>query len=83
MRYFFHRIDGGYDRDQDGTECADPQAARLEAALYAAGTLRDHPELLWADEGFRIEVCDENGLFVAAISIQASHRRRNWASDVP
>ena len=47
-RYFFHRLDGGFDPDLDGTDCADLLEARLEAIVFAGASVRDKPELVWA-----------------------------------
>lgn len=82
-RYFFHRIDGGFDPDTDGTECDDLQVARLEALSYAAGLLRDHPEFVWADREMRIAVVDEwdHLLFTILIRVIETERDRMIARD--
>ncbi len=68
-RYYFHRTDGGFDPDTEGTELPDLDAARVEAVRYAAGTVRDHPDYVWDGNDFRIEVTDEGGLLMCTIVI--------------
>ena len=67
--YFFHRTDGGFDPDREGTELPDLTAARLEAVRYAAGTVRDHPQYVWDGKDFRIEVSDDSGMLLCTVII--------------
>ena len=71
-RFFFHRLDGGFDPDTEGTECTDLHAARIEAILYAAGTVRDRPDYVWRGQELRIEVTDEQGALVADVLIKCT-----------
>ena len=61
QRYFFHRADGGFDRDAEGTELPDLESARREAVLYAAETLRDRSDWVWSDGELSVEVTDVDG----------------------
>lgn len=70
-RYFFHRLDGGYDPDEEGTVCPDLPAARLEAILYAVSTVRDHPEHVWIGGELSVEVTDEAGVIVTTAIVSA------------
>ena len=73
-RYFFHCMDGHVDLDEDGTELADDDAARLEATTLAGSILRTEPEHLQGGKALRIEVANASGdlLFtVVTISIDA------------
>lgn len=69
--YFFHRLDGGFDVDREGSELKDAREARLQAILYAAGTVRDHPEMVWDGGEVRIEVTDEHGRVVSTVVVMA------------
>ena len=68
-RFFFHRTDGGFDPDLEGTELPDLTAARLEALRFAAATVQDHPEQVWAGSTFRVEVSDETGMLMSTVII--------------
>ncbi len=67
--YFFHRMDGGFDPDLEGTELEDPRAARSEALQYAAETMKQHPEKVWDGGMMRVEVTDENGRVVTTVIV--------------
>lgn len=69
-RYFFHRIDGGFDPDHEGTVCDDPRSARLEAIRYATKVVGDDPDYLW-NGSLRIQVNDEAGYAVTTIILLA------------
>ena len=68
-RYFFHRTDGGFEPDREGTELRDLNAARLEAIRFAAATVKDHPEQVWSSTPFRIEVSDHTGMLLSTVII--------------
>ena len=68
-RYFFHRTDGGFDPDTDGTELGDLDAARVEAVRFAAATVKDRPDFVWDGKDFRIEVTDETGLLLCTVVV--------------
>ena len=68
-RYFFHRTDGGFDPDTEGTELSDLDRARVEAVRFAAGTVQDHPDFVWDGKDFRIEVTNEGGLLLCTIVV--------------
>lgn len=71
-RYFFHHIDGVVQRDTSGTELPDIDAARTEAVITLGHAMKDHPESLRNGGKTRIEVTDESGAVVAAISVSAT-----------
>ncbi len=71
QRYFFHRIDGGFDRDEEGTELPSLDSARREAVLYAAETLRDRPDWIWADGELSVEVTCGDGQAIFTVVICA------------
>lgn len=68
-RYFFHRTDGDFDPDREGTELPDLNAARLEAIHYAAATVKDHPIEVWSPTPFRVEVSDDTGMLLSTVII--------------
>jgi hypothetical protein len=45
---------------------------RLELARFVSELLRDHAEQIWADEEWRIDVTDANGLILYVMEINAS-----------
>jgi len=59
-RYFFHTADGSRDRDEDGVDLPDIQAARLEAIRYVGEMLSQHPDLLGTGQDFCVEVMNEH-----------------------
>jgi hypothetical protein len=59
-RYFFHTADGSRDRDEDGVDLPDIQAARIEAIRYAGEMLTQHPDLLGGAHDFCVEVVNED-----------------------
>ena len=68
-RFFFHRTDGTFDPDREGTELPDLKAARLEALHYAAASVRDRPDLVWSGSTFRVEVSDDTGMLLSTVII--------------
>lgn len=67
-RFFFHRTDGGFDPDTEGTELPDLTTARIEAVRFAGATLQERPDYVWDGRDLRIEVTDEAGkLFCTVI----------------
>lgn len=69
--YFFHRIDGGFHPDTEGSELKDAREARFEAIQYASGTVKDHPEMVWDGGEMRIEVTDDEGRVVTTVVVMA------------
>lgn len=68
-RYHFHRTDGGFSPDTEGTELDDLTTARKEAVHFAAGTMRDRPDWIWDGKDFRIEVTDDAGLLLCTVVV--------------
>lgn len=69
--YFFHTEDGRCVRDEDGTELADTDAARLEAVRIMAQLLEEDAAGLWDTESFRIIVTDPSGLTLLTVDASA------------
>ncbi len=70
-RYFFHRMDGGFDRDNDGTDLPNLAAARSEAVVYVGQSIRDRPDLVWSSGELSVEVTGEDGRIVTTIVVRA------------
>lgn len=75
QRFFFHRMDGHLEPDLEGTECADMAQVRREAVLYAAGTLSEHPEMVWTAGELQITVTNDTGAVVTIVTIVAPTAR--------
>ena len=60
-RYFFHIHDSASLIDEEGTELADLQSARLQAIETAGSILRESPDSLWAGTPWHMDVTDEGG----------------------
>ncbi len=70
-RYFFNVCNGRSDIDYEGTELADVDAAKTEAARLAAGIIHEDPRQIWLGHTTAIEVANKAGhiLFVVLVSI--------------
>ena len=68
-RFFFHRADGVFDHDDEGTELPDLAAARIEAVRFAAEFMKDKPQEVWKGHNFRIEVSDDQGMLLCTVVI--------------
>ncbi|MEG3089376.1 DUF6894 family protein [Sphingomonas sp. PB4P5] len=60
MQCFFNLAGAVYDPDDEGTEMASLGDARIEAARYIAGLIRDQPDVVWSGEEVRVEVTDSD-----------------------
>jgi hypothetical protein len=59
-RFFFDLDDHEKSPDQEGTELASADAARVQGVVFAGAYLRDHPEIIWDGQEIRVIVRDEN-----------------------
>jgi len=50
----------------------DLTALRIELARFVGELLKDHAEQIWADEEWRVDVTDANGLIFYVMEIHAS-----------
>lgn len=57
MHYYFHTADGSRDRDEEGMDLPDHNAARRQAITYAGECMHYEPDIL-ANRDFRVEVTD-------------------------
>jgi hypothetical protein len=72
MRYFFQLSDGHLLTDDEGTELADLNAAKVEAARIAGEWLRDNSDEFAGEGSLLIEVLDERRTTLASIAIEAN-----------
>ena len=68
-RYFFHRTDGGFSPDTEGTELPDIGAARIEAVRYAGATMQERPNDVWDGRDLRVEVTDDGGRLLCTVVV--------------
>jgi hypothetical protein len=68
-RYFFNTVDGRRYPDEDGTELADMEAVRREAALVIGELLKEQPSELWDTGRLKLEVVDEHGETVLVVEV--------------
>ena len=68
-RFFFHRTDGYFDPDNQGTEFPSLATAKLDAVRFAAESVKESPEDVWLDGTFRVEVSDEQGMLLCMVII--------------
>lgn len=54
-------------------ESDDLTALRVELARFVGELLRDHAQEIWADEDWRVDATDENGLILFVIHIFATN----------
>lgn len=69
--YFFNRRDGVVDPDREGIELSDLVAARIEAVLFAADSIKDKNFKIWDGGKIFIDVEDSARESVFVISIEA------------
>jgi len=72
-RYFFELWDHEIRPDDEGSEMASVEEARLHGVLYAAEYLRDHPELLRESREVRVTVRDEAARIVQTVVTLAAN----------
>lgn len=76
-RYFMHVISEGYTRDEEGVELPDLDALREHALEGARGLVCEQIHSGYLNLDDRIEVEDENGAPVLAISFREAFEIRN------
>jgi hypothetical protein len=67
-RYFFHTEDGHVEHDKEGTELANLEAAKMEAARMMGDLLRLSPRMFWSDCQMTVTVVGENDLTLFSIT---------------
>jgi len=72
-RYYFELWDEQVRSDDEGSEMASVEEARLHGILFAAEYLRDHPELLGRSREVRVTVRDEQARIVQTVVTLAAN----------
>jgi hypothetical protein len=78
-RYFFDTQGSRRVEDDEGVDLQDADTARLEAVKFAGACIYDRPYLLSESRDMRVEVHDENGVFVSMVTVFVTNdpTRRN------
>lgn len=66
-RYFFDLAKHEDSADDEGTELADIDAARLEAMQFTGEYLREHPDMAWDGRELRVIVRDQQARVVFTV----------------
>jgi len=74
-RFFFTTNAGQHLVDREGCELHDPDEARLFSVKLAGAILNDQPFLLSDTRELRVEVRDEDGVFISLVSVCATSKR--------
>jgi hypothetical protein len=69
MLYFFRKCGETCDRDGPGCDLATDYDAQIEAVRFAARSLQEHPEQVFSNEDFRVEVTDSDDLAIFAVVV--------------
>jgi hypothetical protein len=72
MRYYFQLSDGQLLTDDEGSDFANLDAAKVEAAKIAGEWLRDNAHEFAEDGALLVEVLDERRSVLATIAVEAS-----------
>ena len=70
-RYFFSIENHETDNDDEGTELAGPDVARVNAVMYLGEFLRDHPDMIWDGRRMAVMVDDQDGVRIFRIVVEA------------
>lgn len=76
-RYFFDIDDHKHDVDDEGTELADDDEARIQAVIFAGDYLRDHPGMVWDGTRFSVAVRDEGDAVLLNVIVTANDPRQS------
>lgn len=71
-RFHFHLQDDHFYPDEEGMELADLKAARSTAIRMTAELLSDHLGDFWDGRQWKLEVTDDQGSLLFALSFSAS-----------
>ena len=63
-RYFFNVVGAADDPDDEGIELPNISDARSACVRAAGEYLREHPEIVWSGDEFRIETRNASGLIL-------------------
>ncbi len=68
-RYFFDIDNHKYVNDDDGTDLADDEEARVQAVIFAGDYLSDHPAIARHGARFRVTVRNDQGSVLLAVAV--------------
>ena len=68
-RYFFDIDNHKYVNDDDGTDLADDEEARVQAVIFAGDYLSDHPAIARHGARFRVTVRNDQGNVLLAVAV--------------
>ncbi len=71
-RYFFDIDNHERYVDDEGTELANADEARMQAVIFAGDYLREHPALVRNGSQFSVAVRDEGGTVLLSVAVTAS-----------
>jgi hypothetical protein len=63
-------------------ELDDLTGLRIELARFVGELLKDHAELVWEDQDWRVDVTDDQGLILYVMEIHASDTAATMHSNV-
>lgn len=69
MKYYFNFAGAVHDPDKDGIELANIGLAREYSVRAAAEYMRDHPDVVWLGEEFRLEVTNKDRLILFTLIV--------------
>ena len=68
-RYFFDIDNHKYVNDDDGTDLANDEEARVQAVIFAGDYLSDHPAIARHGARFRVTVRNDQGSVLLAVAV--------------
>ena len=68
-RYFFDIDNHKYVNDDDGTDLANDEEARVQAVIFAGDYLSDHPAIARHGARFRVTVRNDQGNVLLAVAV--------------
>jgi hypothetical protein len=71
-RYYIQLRTESHVREAIDVDRADLTELRIELAKFVGELLKEHAAQIWADEDWRVDVTDEQGLILYVIEISAS-----------
>ncbi|PTQ63913.1 hypothetical protein C8J45_104158 [Sphingomonas sp. PP-CE-3G-477] len=74
-RYFFDTDNHTHDGDNEGTDLADDDEARVQAIIFAGDYLRDHPGIVSAGNRFSVSVRDARDTILLTVVVTVEDPR--------
>ena len=68
-RYFFDIDNHERYVDEEGTELAGADEARIQAVIFAGDYLRENPHLVWDGGHLRVAVRDQTGAILLSVAV--------------